>query len=67
MTLDGDVLQRPGLTESLELFDACQIREVVEQEALRPGQRSAVRPRVEPVDHDALVGLMAGSAVVIAW
>ena len=67
LTLDGDVLHRPGLTESLELFDACQIREVVEQEALRPGHRSSVRPRVQPVDHDALVGLMAGPAVVIAW
>lgn len=67
LTLDGDILHRPGLTESLELFDPCQIREVVEQEALRPGYRSAVRARVEPVNRDTLVRLMAGSAVVIAW
>ncbi len=67
LTLDGDILHRPGLSESLELFDACQIREVVEQEALRPELRPAVRPRVQPVDHDALVGLMAGPAVGIAW
>lgn len=67
LALDGDMLHRPGLSESLDLFDACQIREVVEQEALRPAHRTAVRPRVEPLGSDALVGLMAGSAVVIAW
>jgi hypothetical protein len=67
LTLNGEVLQRPGLAESLDLFDACQIREVVERDALPPANRSAVRTRVEPMDRDALVGLIAASDVVIPW
>lgn len=67
LAINGDVVQRPGLAESLDLFEACQIREVVEREALPSGQDSAVRPRVQPVDRDTLVGMIAGSDVVIAW
>jgi hypothetical protein len=67
LTLNGEILKRPGLAESLELLDACQIREVVERDAVVPGNRSAVRPRVELLDRDAVVGLVAASDVVIAW
>lgn len=67
LKINGDILQRPGLAESLDLFDACQIREVVEQDALPPAYRGAVRSRVEPIDRDALVGLLAASDVVITW
>ena len=67
LPLNGDLLQRPGLGESLELVEACQIREVVEQEALAPAHRALVRTRVEPLDREALVGLLAASQVVIAW
>lgn len=67
LTLNGEILHRPGLAESLELLDACQIREVVEREALAPGHRSAPRKRVELLDRDAVVGLLAASDVVIAW
>lgn len=66
-TLNGEILHRPGLAESLELLDACQIREVVELDALAPGSRSALRKRVEVLDRDAVVGLVAASDVVIAW
>lgn len=67
LAVNGDVVQRPGLTESLDLFEACQIREVVEREALPSGHRATLRARVEPVDREALVGLMARSDVVVAW
>lgn len=66
-TLNGDILQRPGLAESLELLDACQIREVVEREAVAPGARGALRKRVEALERDAVVALVAESDVVIAW
>jgi hypothetical protein len=67
LAVNGDVVQRPGLAESLELFEPCQIREVVERDALPSGQRSAIRPRVQPMDRETLVGVIAGSDVVIAW
>ncbi len=67
LNVNGEILQRPGLAESLDLFDACQIREVVERDALPPAHRPAVRPRVELMDRDALVGLVAASDVVITW
>jgi len=66
-TLNGEILHRPGLAESLELLDACQIREVVERDAVAPGSRSTLRKRVEVLDRDAVVGLVAASDVVIAW
>lgn len=67
LTLNGEILQRPGLAESLELLDACQIREVVERDALAPANRAALRKRVEPMTRDALIGLVATSEVLIAW
>jgi sulfur relay (sulfurtransferase) DsrF/TusC family protein len=67
LTLDGTAVQRPGLAESLDLFDACRIRELVEIDALPPPLRGTVRARVEPVDRSALVDLFAKADVVIPW
>ena len=67
LTLNGEILHRPGLAESLELLDACQILEVVERDVLAPGNRSALRKRVEVLDRGAVVELVAAADVVIAW
>jgi len=67
LTLDGGVLQRPGLTESLELFEACRIRELVERDALLPAQRETLRSHVQPIDRDDIVTLFAKADVVIPW
>jgi len=67
LALDGEVLQRPGLTESLDLFEACRIQEVVERDALPPAQRRAMRSQVRPVDQSEIVALFAKADVVIPW
>lgn len=67
LKLDGERLQRPGLAESLELLDACHIREVVESDALTARHRGALRSRVEPVSRAAVVALLKTSDVVIPW
>lgn len=67
LSLKGEILHRPGLAESLELLEACQIREVVERDALAPAHRPAVRTRVQSLDRDAVASLVAASDVVIAW
>ena len=65
--LNGEVLQRPGLAESLDLFEACRIQEVVERDELPPAQRGAMRSRVRPVDRSEVVALCAKADVVIPW
>ena len=65
--LDGPTLQRPALTESLELFDACRIREVVELDALPAPCRKGVRSRVEPCARPGLIDLLMKADVVMTW
>jgi hypothetical protein len=67
LALDGDRIQRPGLAESLELLDACNIREVVEGEALAPRHHGGLRSRVQPIDRSELLTLLKASDVVIPW
>ncbi len=67
LALNGDRIQRPGLSDSLELLDACHIREVVEREALAPRYREAIRGRVQPMERTDLVTLLTTSDVVIPW
>lgn len=67
LALQSDRIQRPGLTDSLELFDACHIREVVERDALPVRYRGGVRARVQPIERADLTALLAASDVVIPW
>lgn len=67
LALDGEAVQRPGLEDSLDLFEACKIREIVECEALLPAQYGGVRRQVQPVDRAGLFGLLAQADVVIPW
>lgn len=67
LALDGETVQRPGLADSLDLFEACKIREIVEREALLPAQRGGVRRQVQPVDRAGLLDLFAQADVVIPW
>ena len=67
LSLHGELLQRPGLAESLDLFEACRIQEVVDRAALGPAQRSALRSQVRPVERSEVVALFAKADVVIPW
>ncbi len=65
--LDGPTVQRPALAESLELFDACRIREVVELDTLSTLCRKGLRSRVEPCARPGLIDLLMKADVVMTW
>jgi sulfur relay (sulfurtransferase) DsrF/TusC family protein len=65
--LDGPTVQRPALTDSIELLDACRIREMVETDALPAQCRTKVRSRVEPCSRSGLVDLLMKADVVMTW
>ncbi|MEO5657433.1 MAG: hypothetical protein ABIR88_07285 [Nitrospiria bacterium] len=67
LTLDGLVLQRPGLADSLELLDACRIREIVAIDAIPAPFRPALRDRVERVPDAALIECLATADTVVPW
>jgi len=66
VALNGTTLHRPDLAESLDLLDACKIREVVETEAL-VSSYGVVRPRVERLNRTQLLEILDAADVVIPW
>ena len=67
LALKGELLKRPGLAESIDLFEACRIQEVVDRETLPPTQRTAMRSQVRPIERNEVVALFAKADVVIPW
>lgn len=67
LQMEGTILMRPGLEDSLELFEACRIREVVELESVPQAHRAAIRQRIEPMATPVLAERLTRADVVMTW
>lgn len=67
LKVDGLAVQRPGLADSLELLDACRIREMVAIDAIPPACRPALRDRVDRVPDADLIECLATADTVVPW